>query len=813
MDAVPDTLIVVSHEGTILWINNRAVDLLGYSLKELQGQAVETLLPDHHQVSHSQHRSSFLSYPQHRPMAASPEIEAKPKSGKLIPVDIEINKIDWFGVPGVMASLRSRLKLLETEAGHQKLLRENEERLRRSQGIAKIGTWDWNIKQDKFVWSDQIHSMFGWEKARPHICYQDFIDIIHPDDKAHVQSIIDEAVIRFQPYSMEHRIVREDGLECYVKQMGEVYLDETGAPTRMLGTVQDISDEHQRDLKLQLSQAIFDNADEGILSTDERFNLVAVNPAMIRMCGFRETELIGRSLTWLLPKKDSYFHLRPMLKTIRSHGSWKGQVEVLCKNRPNCPVLVSAAFIKDVHGLTNQFAFTLTDISQLKLNEEQLENLAHYDQLTKLPNRTLFLDRLEQQIRRAKVKPKKFSVHYLDLDGFKQINDSQGHSAGDELLFEVAEQLRAVAPDNCFVARLGGDEFAILQLDCTEEDAERLAKLVIRRLQLRKHFSDFSLDISASIGISHFPKDGEDSLELIKSADQAMYQSKHLGRNTFQHYQNEVGDLLQYKLQLSSDIAKAVASNSFELYFQPKRIMNCEGVTSAEALIRWFHPVRGSVSPVDFIPLAEENGQILAIGEQVMVMACRFIQVWNERTDDPIRIAINISARQLQDKDLLTKFQHTMDAYGVTGEQIEFEITESVAMQNKEMEYNLKVFERMKKMGSSIALDDFGTGYSSFSYLKRLPVDIIKIDRSFVASLPDSESDLAIVEAIVSMAHTLNIKVVAEGVETFEQARVLVGLGCDELQGFYLGRPQTPEQLLDGLNKLRPRAGRTSSSL
>lgn len=769
------------------------------------------LLPEHYQVAHSQHRDSFFSYPQHRPMVASLDIKAKSKEGQLIPVDIELKKVDWQEQPATMAVLRSRLKLIEAEASHQTLLRDNEERLRRSQGIAKIGTWDWNIVDETIFCSDQTYAIFDWQRARSNISYQDYIELVHPDDKPHVQEVVDEAIICFQPYSMEYRIIRDDGSERYVKQMGEVYHDQVGAPIRMLGTVQDISDEHERDLKLQLSRAIFENANEGMLSTDEKFHIVAVNPAMMKMSGFREIELVGRPLSWLLPKQNSYFYLRPILRKIRSQGSWKGQTEVLRKNRPKSPVMMSVAFIKDAHGLKNQFALTLTDISKLKTNEAQLENLAHFDQLTQLPNRTLFLNRLEEQLLRAKTKPRQFSVHYLDLDGFKQINDSQGHASGDELLYEVAEQLRAVMPANAFVARLGGDEFAILQTNCDAADAERLAKLVIRRLQLRKHFADFSLDISASIGISHFPKDGKTSLELIKNADQAMYQSKNLGRNTFQHYQNSVGDLLKYKLQLSSDMAKAVASNSFELYFQPKRVLNCEGVTSVEALIRWFHPVRGAVSPADFIPLAEENGQILAIGEQVMMMTCRFIQVWTSSTDAPIRIAINISARQLRDKDLLTKFQQTMDAYQVRGEQIEFEITESVAMRNTEMEHNLKVFERMKKMGSSITLDDFGTGYSSFSYLKRLPVDTLKIDRSFISSLPESGSDLTIVGAIVSMAHALGIKIVAEGVETFEQARLLVGLGCDELQGFYLGGPQTPEQLLDGVRGINPRAGQASS--
>lgn len=787
--------------------------MLGYRLEELQGQAVEMLLPEHYQVAHSQHRNSYYSYPKHRPMAASPDIKARAKDGQLIPVDIELQKIDWQEQPAVMAVMRSRLKLIEDEANHQTLLRDNEERLRRSQEIAKIGTWDWNILDETIFCSEQAYTIFEWQRARSDISYQDYIDIVHPDDRAHVQGAIDEAIICFQPFSMEYRIIRGDSSVRYMKQMAEVYHDKHGVPVRMLGTVQDISAEHESDLKLQLSQAIFENTNEGMLSTDEKFNIIAVNPAMMKMSGFRETELIGRSLSWLLPKQKSYFYLRPILRKIRSLGSWKGQTEVLRKNRPKCPVMMSVAFIKDVHGLKNQFALTLTDISKLKINEEQLENLAHFDQLTQLPNRTLFLKRLEQQLLQAKTKPREFAVHYLDLDGFKQINDSQGHACGDELLYEVAEQLRAVMPDNAFVARLGGDEFAILQTACDVVDAERLAKLVIRRLQLRKHFSDFSLDISGSIGISHFPKDGKTSLELIKNADQAMYQSKNLGRNTFQHYQNSVGDLLKYKLQLSSDMAKAVATNSFELNFQPKRVLNCEGVTSVEALIRWFHPVRGAVSPADFIPLAEENGQILAIGEQVMAMTCRFIQVWTSKTDAPIKVAINISARQLQDRDLLTKFQHTMDTYGVQGEQIEFEITESVAMRNTEMEHNLKVFERMKQMGSSITLDDFGTGYSSFSYLKRLPIDTLKIDRSFITSLPESGSDLTIVGAIVSMAHALGIKIVAEGVESFEQARLLVGLGCDELQGFYLGGPKTPEQLLDGIRDMKPRTGRTSSRL
>jgi len=802
LDAVPDSLIVVSHEGIILWTNSRVKDLLGFDDQELQGQDVEKLLPVEIRAEHRHMRDNYLSAPYPRPMARIPKIQARHKSGQSIPVDIELNQVDWEKGAAVMVAMRSRIERLESEQLQQTLLRENEERLRRSQEIAKIGSWDWDIVTNEVIWSDEIYRIFGWQRSHKKMAFRDISRAIHPDDRQELKSSIDDALHNNKRYSLEHRIITADGSERYVREVGEVYRDENGQPVRMLGTVQDVSRERESKLKLQLSQAIFENANEGMLSTDENFLIVAANPAVTALSGFSEEDFLGRPLSWLLPKSKSYFYLRPLFRALRDKGKWKGQTEFLRKDQPNCPALISLAFIRDQRGFNNQYAITLTDISKLKINEEQLENLAHFDQLTKLPNRTLFLSRLESQIKRAKLKPLTFSIHYLDLDGFKKINDSQGHTAGDELLFEVAEQLRAVVPESAFVARLGGDEFAIMQINCTPEDAERLAKLILRRLQLRKQFASFSLDISASIGIAHFPKDGKNSLELIKNADLAMYQAKDLGRNTFQHYRDSVGNLLNYKLQLGSDISQAIADNSFELYFQPRRIVQQPRVATAEALIRWFHPIRGAVSPVDFIPLAEDSGQILAIGDQVMSMACRFIQLWKLHYDSPITIAINLSARQLHDKNLLNKIRQTLDSTGVSAQQIEFEITESVAMQDGDMRSNLAIFESLKNMGASISIDDFGTGYSSLSYLKRLPVDTIKIDRSFIMSLPDSQDDLAIVNAIVSMAHNLNKKVVAEGVETFQQARVLTELGCDELQGYYLGRPQPAAQLLKSLRPI-----------
>ncbi len=783
LNAIPDSLLIIDAEGTVLWGNAQVEALLGYSADELVGQSVEVLVPESLRESPVSQRRHYMSAPALRAMADSADLKARAADGRLIPVDIELNPLDWQGQRCTLAVLRSEAILLQQqEKEQQKALRLNEERLRRSQAIAHIGTWDWDIRTGEVVWSDEIFNIFGLDKDEFSASYEAVFSNVHPGDRDLVKMALDASIAGLEPFNIEHRILIRDDQVLHVREVGEVYRDKEGVAVRMLGTVQDITSDKEKRIQLQTSQAIFEHAHEGILTINDRLEITSVNPALVKITEFSEEELCGNSVLMLLPASHAHYHLRPILRCVNQVGSWQGEIELARKFQRLCPVLVSVSMIEDAY-LAKQYAITLTDISSIKRNEAQLHNLAHYDQLTKLPNRRLFIKSINYAINSNRA----FALHYIDMDGFKQINDSQGHNAGDELLCEIAERLCRCTTEDCVIARLGGDEFAVLQLGANTESSNALAMIMVDKLQLRKDFVEHSLDISASIGISHFPVDGRDALELVKKADQAMYQSKSMGKNTYQRYESSLGDELSYRLQLISDIKKAVDNRGFDIYYQPKANVRHPEVHTAEALIRWCHPELGQISPLDFIPLAEETGLILGIGEYVLEEACNFINRWSNEKNERLRVAINLSARQLHDKFLLSKISRIIERTGILAEQLEFEITESVVMQN--VQSTMAVFEHLKRQGASLAIDDFGTGYSSLSYLKRLPVDTLKIDRSFIKHLPDSADDLEIVKAIISMAHNLNIKVVGEGVETRGQRDLLIELGCDQLQGFLIGKP------------------------
>ncbi|WP_299776227.1 sensor domain-containing diguanylate cyclase [uncultured Pseudoteredinibacter sp.] len=516
LDAIPDSLIVCNHQGEILWCNKSIQELLGYGKEELQGQPVEVLLPGSMRNVHKRHREQYVKAPTRRPMGNAAELFALAKDGSKVAIDIELAPLNWHGQACVSAVLRCRETKLAYEADQQKLLRENEERLRRSQAIAKIGTWDWNLPEDRVTWSEEIYSILGLPTDFEIHGIQTVYDLVLPDDVQIFKESLIEGGRQGSTFVFEHRVAKADGSICHIRQNGEAFLNADGEVVRMLGTAQDVTQEYERTRQLQLSQTIFENANDGIVATDADFNIISVNPKVEELCESSADQMLGQHLMTLAPQYAREELVRKLQERVVKEGSWRGEAELLVKNAPNVPVVASVAVIKNAQGDNDGVIITVTDISKIKMNEAQLEFLAHYDQLTRLPNRTLLLRELTAKANGSFEGESSLYVLYIDLDGFKQINDSQGHSAGDELLSEVAEQLRHCVPDRALISRLGGDEFAIVCDFSTVDDVEILARKVIRRLQLRKEFSEFSVGISASVGIACCPKDGREPLELIK---------------------------------------------------------------------------------------------------------------------------------------------------------------------------------------------------------------------------------------------------------------------------------------------------------
>ncbi len=442
------------------------------------------------------------------------------------------------------------------------------------------------------------------------------------------------------------------------------------------------------------------------------------------------------------------------------------------------------------HAQVNARASQLTH--DLQQSEERFRHLAHHDPLTGLPNRALLQDQFARALGRARRAQNHLAVLFIDLDRFKTINDSLGHSVGDSLLREVADRIRLTVREVDTVARMGGDEFVVLLADLAEPaDAGRVAQHVLVSLAKVTLIDGHPLHVTPSIGISLFPDDGKDFDELLKHADAAMYLAKENGRNGYQFFTSEINALAHGRLAVETGLRHALNHGEFVLHYQPQIALPGGAIVGAEALLRWRHPQRGLVAPDEFIPIAEDTGLIVPIGEWVLRTACAQYAEWRRRGLAPFRLAINLSARQLRQKDLAAITQEVLLTNGMKGEELEFEITETGLMQSAEAA--AASLRALKLLGVTLSLDDFGTGYSSLSYLRRFPIDTLKIDRSFVRDISTDPSDAVLVRAIIDLAHSLGMTTVAEGVETLDQQRFLNLHGCDDAQGFFISRPLTAE--------------------
>lgn len=425
--------------------------------------------------------------------------------------------------------------------------------------------------------------------------------------------------------------------------------------------------------------------------------------------------------------------------------------------------------------------------TELQAQSEQIRYQAYHDALTGLANRRMFNDRLQESIAAARLNGQPIALFYLDVDRFKAVNDTLGHSMGDLLLQEVAERLTDCVPELDFVARLGGDEFTVILPHATSEQIEATAQLILNRLSDPFLLSGYELFVAPSIGVALYPQDGEELEVLLKHADTAMYQAKEQGGNRYQLYTAEMKSTDFERMELEGHLRKAIEREEFELYFQPKLHLHSSGISGMEVLIRWHNPQRGLVSPATFIPLAEETGLIIPIGAWVLRHACEQAVKWQQAGHSPVRMAVNLSPRQFLSPDLIATVADSLRETGLDPKYLELEITESTLMQNTEK--TLNTLRRLKEMGIRISIDDFGTGYSSLSYLKRFPFDMLKIDQAFVRDIAHDRKDAEIVAAIISLAHSLDLDVVAEGVETEEQLAFLRAHGCDEIQGYLFHRP------------------------
>jgi diguanylate cyclase (GGDEF)-like protein/PAS domain S-box-containing protein len=567
----------------------------------------------------------------------------------------------------------------------------------------------------------------------------------------------------------------------------------------------DISERKMSENKLRIASIAFDSQ-ESIVITDANTVVLQVNKAFSEDTGYSPAEVVGKTMDMFKSGRHDDAFYAAMWESINRTGSWQGEIWDRNKNGEISPKLLTITAVKDSDGTITNYVGAHSDITERKISEEQINNLAFYDPLTNLPNRRLLMDRLHQALISSARTGRKGALLFLDLDNFKILNDTLGHEFGDLLLQQVAQRLQSCVRDGDTVARLGGDEFVVALENLSEvvldtaTQTETIAEKILTSLRQPYQLNTQIYNSTASVGAVIFNNQRSSVEELMKHADIAMYQAKKDGRNTVRFFDPKMQEAINVHATIESELHKAIDDNQFTLYYQVQ-MDNSFHPIGAETLIRWMHPERGLVSPLQFIPLAEETGLIIPIGLWVLETACAQLKSWQQDTSScNLTLAVNVSARQFRQVDFVPQVRALVQRYSINPMLLKLELTESLLLDD--MEETISIMNTLNEIGIKFSLDDFGTGYSSLQYLKRLPLNQLKIDQSFVRDIATDDSDKAIVKTIIAIAHSLNLDVIAEGVETEEQHKFLLNSGCRHFQGYLLGKPVPIEQFDTMLRKI-----------
>ncbi|MEN1961052.1 EAL domain-containing protein [Luteimonas sp. MJ246] len=621
--------------------------------------------------------------------------------------------------------------------------------------------------------------------------------VIHPDDLPGVVDAMHRYVAGETPeFSSEHR-VRVDspastrGDWTWIRARGRaVEHHADGSILRLAGTSLDIARSRAVERENRIASEVLRSMNEAVAVLDDGFRFLSVNPAFTRITGHHALDVIGRGVDLIDSIRHDPSGGPGMRNAVRREGRWSGELWQRQSSGEEFLCAVEAATVLDGDaGGERMHVLMLSDITLQKRAEEELRYLANFDSLTNLPNRSLLAERLSRTIVRARREGSRVAVLFLDIDRFKDINDSLGHAVGDRILRAAAARLQQAVGPGQTVARLGGDEFTVILEDlAAAEDAERVAREIIMAFEAPLMPDDGQeVSVSTSIGISLYPDHAQVPTELLKRADAAMYQAKAAGRRTWMRYDDSMEAAIRRRATLAGALHKALDRGELRVVYQPRQALASSRITGAEALLRWTSPEHGEIPPADFIPLAEENGMILEIGEWVLREACLAARRWRDHGLSEVRVSVNMSVLQLLRGDFAEVVRGVLDDTGVPAQALELELTESMLMANAaQTAHKLQAF---RELGVSLAIDDFGTGYSSLAYLKRLPITTIKIDKTFIADICNDREGASITTTVIAMAHGLGLSVVAEGVETGEQARFLTRNHCDEIQGFWVSQP------------------------
>ncbi|MDQ2068724.1 sensor domain-containing protein [Natronospira bacteriovora] len=689
-----------------------------------------------------------------------------------------------------LAALRRTEKALEDQRSFFKQLFDAS-----PEGIVLLDRKDRILRANR-AWLE----LFGYQAKE--VLGHEINELIVPASAGEEGRHLSERVLSSESIQSDSVRRRKDGSLVEVSILGApIHIDED--QIGVYGIYRDVTDQRRAENQYRLAAAALENTAEGVMILDQDRKVVSVNKAFTRITGYSRQEVLGRPMPLRSVESNGEPLGDAVWNALKADGHWQGEVW----NRRKCgeayPELLSLSTVKDAEGELTHYVCIFNDITQNKEYEKRLEYLAHHDALTGLPNRARFEEECQHAIARASRRGDFAGILFLDLDQFKMVNDSLGHPVGDRLIVAVAERLAHLLRSSDIVARFGGDEFAVLVEDIEgPDDLAGIAGKILASLAEPIEVSGHELITSCSIGVSCYPQDGDSPATLLRNADTAMYRAKEKGRNSYQFFAADMNARAYEELLMSKALRDALNERQFVLHYQPSVSLQDYRITGVEALVRWVHPEQGLIPPSAFVPLAERNGLIGELGQWVFSEACRQAAEWRSMGLPPLRVAVNVSARQFNRRRLVAELSEVIAKSGMVAADLHLEITESMMMENPKRA--LTTLREVAEMGIDIAVDDFGTGHSSLSYLKDFPIHFLKIDRSFVMGLPEDEDALAIVRAIVAMAHNLNLKVIAEGVETAAQRDLLAAIGCDEAQGYFFSRPRRADDVIKLLRNGKP---------
>ncbi|WP_426993332.1 sensor domain-containing protein [Methylomonas sp. CM2] len=760
LDTITDGVLVVDPSGKVIYANQAAESLLERG--ELAGQMLAIPVAD----SHLHFQDINLIRP----------------SG-LAWAEMRSTPLTWEGKPGFVIGLRDITARKQAEIA----LQESELLFHTLAKVAPVGIF----RTDRIGAFDYVNTRWceisGLSFSHSH--GDAWIDGLHDEDRAEVAAAWRECVSLAEPFYRQFRFQLGDGESRWVVCRAEPELTDSGDLCGYVGTVTDISEIKANEDRLSQAAAVFESTREGVMITNADKQIQLVNKAFSDITGFSPEQVIGKTPKIIASGHHNVDFYRDMWATLANTDHWQGEIWNRRKNGEVFPELLSISAVRDGQGDVTNYVGVFADISKLKASEKELEFLAHHDPLTQLPNRMLFLSRLRHSIDQTRRRRGVMAVLMLDLDRFKDVNDSFGHLAGDDLLQLVAQRLTARLRNSDTICRLGGDEFVVLLEEIPQpEAAAQVASQIIAALsQIWRLSSGHEVRIGVSVGIALFPEHGQTPDELIQQADTALYQAKNDGRNCFKYFSEDLTRAARERMDLEIRLRLAIERRELRVYFQPQIDIASGHLVGAEALLRWETDTGEIISPSRFIPIAEETGLIVPIGNWVLQEVCRQGRRWLNRGLAPIKLAVNLSSQQFLHSDIGEAIGNILRETGFPPEHLELELTESVLM--KREREAIEILHQLHELGLGLSIDDFGTGYSSLAYLKLFPLDVIKIDKSFIEDIPDHADDMEITATIIAMAKTLKMRVIAEGVETAEQLNFLRSRDCDQYQGYLTSRP------------------------